>query len=446
MLEKKSFVGKINFFDFGHFYSIITAMLKILTGRLIFVRLIMLTAMAALIAIGIIAIYASGNPQHDSAPTEPHAFATSWKKQAVFAVIGLAGLIGVNMMDYRRLGPVSYWIYGGILAALAVLLLGKVVNMRPFVPVINGTCRWFRLGTAERYVQVQPSEFCKIAYILALAWYLRFRSNYRKFSGLVGPFALTLLAIVLILFEPDLGTVLLMMPILFSMLFVAGAKVKHLLLIVLMAVAVSPLLWHKMNLYQRQRISCVLLQSAAVRNKLKQSPKLAKILTGREHFSETQWQHGRGWQLRNSKLAIASGGLKGYGFAKGPYLKYNYLPERHNDFIFAIIAHQWGFWGCLVLLSLYTVIIACGVEIAYLNTDAFARLISVGIIATFAVQVLVNVSMTLGLMPITGLTLPLVSYGGSSLMVSMIAIGLLNNIGRHRPFSVAAKAFETQPR
>jgi rod shape determining protein RodA len=417
-------------------------MLKIFTGRLIFVRLTMLIAMAGLIVIGVTAIYASGNPQ---SPAEPGVFAASWKKQAVFALIGLVAFALVNLTDYRRLGPVSYWIYGGVLLGLAVLLLGKVVNLRPFVPLINGACRWFRFGTTERYVQVQPSEFCKIAYILALAWYLRFRRNYQKFSGLIGPFALTLLAMVLILFEPDLGTVLLMMPILFSMLFVAGAKVKHLLLIVLMAVAVSPLLWHKMDLYQRQRISCVLLQNAGVRNKLKESPHLAKLLTGRQHFDETQWLHGRGWQLQNSKSAIASGGLAGYGFGKGPYLKYDYLPARHNDFIFAIIAHQWGFWGALTVLALYVVIIGCGVEIAYLNTDAFARLISVGIISMFCVQVLVNVSMTLGLMPITGLTLPLVSYGGSSLVVSMIALGLLNNVGRHRPFSVAAKAFETRP-
>ncbi|MHC5060642.1 MAG: FtsW/RodA/SpoVE family cell cycle protein [Planctomycetota bacterium] len=399
--------------------------------------------MAGLIAIGIIAIYASGNPQDPSGETTPGSFSASWKKQLVFAVIGLLALVTVNTIDYRWLGPASYWIYGIVLVGLAVLLLGKVVNLRPFVPVINGTCRWFRLGTSQKFIQVQPSEFCKIAYILALAWYLRFRSNYRNFSGLIGPFALTLLAMVLILNEPDLGTVLLMMPILFSMLFVAGAKVKHLLLIVLMAVLVSPLLWYKMNLYQRQRISCVLLQSETVRDKLKQSPRLAKLLTGRENFSETQWEHEQGWQLQNSKSAIASGGLRGYGFGKGPYLRYDYLPERHNDFIFAIIAHQWGFGGCIILILLYGVIIACSVEIALLNTDAFARLISVGIISMFAVQILVNVSMTLGLMPITGLTLPLVSYGGSSLVVSMIAIGLLNNIGRYRPFSIAAKAFET---
>ena len=121
--------------------------------------------------------------------------------------------------------------------------------------------------------------------------------------------------------------------------------------------------------------------------------------------------------------------------------KYN-LPERHNDFIFAIIAHQWGFFGALVIIGLYVIIIACGAEIAWNNTDPFARLITVGIIAMLSVQVLVNICMTMGLMPITGLTLPLVSYGGSSLVVNMIAIGLLNNIGRDRPFSVASRGLE----
>lgn len=419
-------------------------MLKIFTGRLIFVRLLMLIVMAALIGIGIGAIYASGNPptRQSISTTEPGPFAVLWKKQVFFAVTGLVVFMVVNLVDYRRLGPASYWIYGAVLFGLAVLLLGKVINLRPFVPVPHGASRWFRFGTVNRYIQVQPSEFCKIAYILALAWYLRFRRNYRKFTGLVGPFALTLLAMVLILFEPDLGTVILMMPILFCMLFIAGAKVRHLLIIILLAILVSPVLWHKMNLYQRQRISCVLLQNDALRAKLQTSPTLAKILTGTEHFDETRWRHGRGWQLANSKAAVASAGLKGYGFAGGPYLKYNYLPERHNDFIFAIIAHQFGFIGCLVVLTLYAVIIACGIEIAYRNTDPFARLVSVGIIAMFAVEVIVNVSMTVGLMPITGLTLPLVSYGGSSLVVNMIAIALLNNIGRHRPFSVAAKPFE----
>ncbi|MBA7634461.1 putative peptidoglycan glycosyltransferase FtsW [subsurface metagenome] len=149
-----------------------------------------------------------------------------------------------------------------------------------------------------------------------------------------------------------------------------------------------------------------------------------------------------GYHLIRSKYAVASGGTnrgKGYGFRQGPFIKYNFLPERHNDFIFAMIAHQWGFWGCLGLLGLYVIIVVCGLEIAVNNTDPFGRLVAVGIVATFTVEVVVNVSMTLGLMPITGLTLPLVSYGGSSLLVSMVSVGLLNNVGRCRPFSVAPK-------
>ena len=415
-------------------------MLKILSGRLILIRIVMLTAMFLLIASGVITLFAAGNPLDNSAETSLAVSSTVWKRQLIYAAAGLLAMIMINLVNYRRLGSLSYWIYALILVLLAVLLLDKLIDL-PFVPIINSSRRWLRLGTQSRFLQVQPSEFCKIAYILALAWYLRFRKNYRKFFGLVGPFALTVLAMVLILLEPDLGTVFLMMPILFAMLFVAGAKVKHLLIIILLAVFVSPLLWHYMRHNQRMRISSVLLQNESIFQKAEQSPKLAKILAGSTQNLK-RWQRDEGYQLIHSKLAVASGGLKGYGFRKGPYIKYDSLPERHNDFIFAIIAHQFGLLGGLALLTLYAIIIACGIEIAWLNTDPFARLVAVGIVAMFAVEVIVNVSMTLGLMPITGLTLPLVSSGGSSLVVSMTAIGLLNNIGRSRPFTVAARSFE----
>jgi rod shape determining protein RodA len=246
---------------------------------------------------------------------------------------------------------------------------------------------------------------------------------------------------VLILLETDLGTVMLMMPVFFTMLFVAGAKVKHLLIIVLMALLVSPLLWFKIEHYQRTRISSVLLQSNWIRQKAEQHPRLGRILVGRQ-FSSKKWKNDWGYHLIRSKYAIASGGVKGYGFRKGPFVKYSFfLPKRttHNDFIFAIIAHQWGFVGCVVLLGLYVIIVACGLEIAVHNTDPFGRLLAVGIVAMFVVEVIVNVSMTVGLMPITGLTLPFVSYGGSSLLVSMASVGLLNNVGRCRPFTVARK-------
>ncbi len=402
-------------------------------------RLCLIAAVLILVGIGIATIYSVGNPAEVSPASQTGNLGNFWKKQVVFAIVAIVVFLLMNAVNYRRLGSISYWMYGLILLLLGLLLVSRYVISIPFIPAINGTHRWIRFSIGDRELPaLQPSEFCKLAYILALAWYLRYRSNYRSLSTLIGPFALTLLPMVLILLEPDLGTVLLMMPILFTMLFVAGAKVKHLLIIILMALLISPLLWHKMKTYQRRRISSVVLQNTWVREKAEEYPWLGQVLVGTK-FSEKQWKSDWGWHLIRSKYAVASGGATGYGFRRGPFVKYDFLEARHNDFIFAIIAQQWGFLGCIVLLLLYIIIIGCGLEIAVHNSDPFGKLLAVGIVAMFVVEVIINVSMTLGLMPITGLTLPLISYGGSSLLVSMASIGLLNNVGRCRPFTVAPK-------
>ncbi len=413
-------------------------MQNILKGRLILVRVILIAAMLVLIAIGIAAIYSVGHPSQPNPTENIEDLANFWKKQLIFAVIGIIVFFAVNTANYRRFGAVSYWLYAFVIALLGIVLLGKFFDI-PFVPLIKGTHRWIRFSIMGYTLpSVQPSELCKLAYIIALAWYLRYRSNYRKFNALIGPFILTLLPMVLILLEPDLGTVLLMMPVLFTMLFVAGAKGKHLLTIILLAIIVSPLFWCFMENYQKERISSVLLQYRWVSQKAEQHPAFANIL-GWKRFSSKQWTKNEGFQLIRSKYAIASGGMKGYGFRKGPFIKYDFLPSRHNDFIFAAIAHQWGFLGSITLLALYAIIVICGLEIAMHNTDPFGKLLAIGIVAMFAVEAIVNISMTLGLMPITGLTLPFISYGGSSLVVSMASVGLLNNIGRCRPFIIAKK-------
>ena len=414
-------------------------------------RAILLATAMLLVTAGIVNIYAAGNPTDLDPAVQLSVSAGLWKKQVVFAICGLFCAAAVNLFSYRWLGPISYAIYGAVLAILALLLVDKVIDI-PFVPLINGTRRWIRIGIGDRFIQLQPSEFCKLSFILALAWYLRFRKNYRRFKGLLGPFILTLVAMVLILLEPDLGTVMLMMPVLFAVLFVAGARLRHLTVIVLLALLASPLFWAYMKPYQRMRLASVFLQNEWIRKKAVANERLARLLAGsvrNVHY----WDRNQGYQITHAKRAIASGGLLGQGFRRGPYLRYDYnvredepdavrLPERQNDFIFAIIAHQFGLAGALILLGLYAVFILCGAEIAWQNTEPFGRLVAVGIVAMFAVEVVVNISMTLGLMPITGLTLPLVSYGGSSLLVSMIAVGLLNNIGRDRPFSIATSPFE----
>ncbi|NIA16992.1 MAG: FtsW/RodA/SpoVE family cell cycle protein [Planctomycetes bacterium] len=413
-------------------------MFRFLQGRLVLVRMIMLVCVLALISIGIASIYASGNPAEDTVGSFA-AFSHYWKKQAVFAGVALAAFIAINAINYRRFGPMSYWLYAGMLVVLTYILIDRYLFNVPFVPVINHSRRWIQIGSLPQF---QPSEFFKLIYIISLAWYLRYRSNYRKISALIGPFALTLLPIILILLEPDLGTVMLMMPVLFTMLFVAGAKVKHLLLIIFLAVLASPVLWYCIEDYQKMRVSAVLLQSnldgedSWLMEKAKESPRLASIL-GLDRERLRNWETGKGYHLTRSKLVVASGGLSGQGFRRGPFTKYRFLPERHNDFIFALIGHQWGFIGCVMVLGLYAIIVMCGLEIAANNTDPFGKFIAVGVIVIIAIQVLVNVAMTIGLMPITGLTLPLVSYGGSSLVVNMMMIGLLNNVGRTRPFSLA---------
>lgn len=415
------------------------AMFNLLKGRLKSIRLCLLITTLVLITIGIATIYAVGHPVEVGTAAQTSAkLVNHWKKQLFFAIVGIIGFIAANIVNYRKLGAISFSIYGVVLLLLGILLISRYIYPLPFAPEVNGVHQWIILKIAGRPLSLQPSEICKLAYILALAWYLRYRSNYRNFRALIGPFILTLLPMVLILLEPDLGTVVLMMPILLTMLFVAGAKVKHLLIIFLMVFLISPVLWYKMKPNQRARISTVLLQSDWMKQKAERNPALGKILVGRK-FNTDQWKNEWGYHLIRSKLAVASGGVTGNGFRKGLFLKYNFLPYRYNDFIFATIAHQWGFFGSASLLLLFAIIIACGLEISVNNTDPFGRLLAIGIIAMLTVEVIVNVSMTLGLMPITGLTLPFVSYGGSSLFVNIVSVGLLNNIGRRRPFSVARK-------
>jgi cell division protein FtsW (lipid II flippase) len=427
-------------------------MLGLLKGRLVPVRIVLLMATLSLVLIGIATIYAVGHPAQTQADTttSPDSPATQsaeqsgeltglWKKQLVFAGLGIAALVLVNLVNCRRLGEAGYWIYAGVLVLLAVLLISRYIVELPFAPETKGAYRWIKISIAGIDLpSIQPSEICKPAYIIALAWYLRYRSNYRKFSALLGPFVLTLLPMALILLEPDLGTVLLMLPVFFTMLFVAGAKVKHLALILFIALLISPLMWLKMQPYQRLRISSVLLQSEWLRQKAEQHPALGKLLVGGT-FSSKKWKENWGYHLIRSKYAIASGGATGYGFRRGPFLAYDFLPERHNDFIFSIIAHQWGFAGCVAVLTLYIILLACGLQIAAQTTDPFGRLLAAGIVAMFAIQLIVNMAMTLGLTPITGITLPFISYGGSSLAFSMLCVGLLNNVGRWRPFSVAPR-------
>ena len=336
-------------------------------------------------------------------------------RQIVYVITGVALMLVTVQIPYQKIGRFSFFIYGIVIFLLLLLVLDRYVDL-PFVPVRRATRRWIDLFGFS----IQPSEFMKPALILALARYLRFRHSYRTLPGLLPPFLLTIVPMVLILKQPDLGTLLMLLPVLFAMLFVAGARLKHLAAVVLLGVLSLPLFYFGgMHDYQRERIQVVFKQ----------------------YTEDDNWQRNQGFQLRQSKIALGTGGVFGEGYKQGMFVQRSLLPEEHNDFIFAMVGHQFGLVGCLLVILAYAVLVIVGLEVAMVTNDPFGRLLAIGVIVMIVMQALLNMSMNVGLAPITGMTLPFVSSGGSSLWANFIALGLLINVARRRPMLMGPPPF-----
>jgi cell division protein FtsW (lipid II flippase) len=356
-----------------------------------------------LCALGLTAIGLSGIAHGDRLGGDAGLFA----RQAVWALLSLGVMFASAAFPYRPLRWVSYPLFA------ASLLLLVLVH---FMPPRNGARSWIPLGV----LNFQPSELAKLTFMMALAHYLMFRRNYRRLPGLLIPFALTLVPVGLILREPDLGTSLVFVPVLFAMLFAAGARPRHLALIVLLGVALLPALWMAMNAEQKSRIVTLLTQQDG-------GPA----------------PPGDGYHLHQSKQVLALGGMWGSqvsGARLDDPLAYH-LPAGRTDFVFCLIGERWGLLGAGLTLLLYLVLNARGLMIAAATREPFGRLMAVGIVALLAAQTTINTGMTVGLMPITGLTLPLVSYGGSSLLATGAALGLLINIGMRPGYEIAGEPF-----
>ena len=317
-------------------------------------------------------------------------------RQLAWFGVGLFALLVVASLDYRRLvraAPLFYVL--GLAALAAVFVLGRTVS---------GARRWIVLGS----LSIQPAEFFKICFVLAAVWLLSSRWA-QPVTGAVLAAALPMIAIpfVLIIKQPDLGTALLMFPVLIVLLVAAGMRLKLLGGLGLAGVLALPLVWFAMKDYQRERILVFL-----------------------DPFRDPQ---GSAYNVIQAKIAIGSGQLVGKGFAGATQSRLAFLPERHTDFIFAVFAETWGFIGCLVLLTCYAVLLLRGFDIAASAREPVGRLLALGATALLGVQVLVNVGMVSGLMPVVGVPLPLMSYGGSSMLVSLMALGLLLSV-RMRQF------------
>jgi rod shape determining protein RodA len=363
---------------------------------------------------------------------------TNTTKQSVYFVAGLALTAIILRVGYARIAQHAYLIFAIALLLLIPPCIARLTHYTfgGLVPERRNTYRWIQLPGFG----LQPSELMKVAYMLGLAWYLRYRRNYRTFRGLLIPILMSAVPMALILTEPDLGTTLQTIPVLFVILFVAGARVRHLALVSLLGALAAPLAWSHLEPYQRSRVSLVLMQSKEMRAKIVAQPETYGWLATPRQAME--WEKDIGYQLVGSKAALGSGGVFGHGWGQGTYVEYNFLPEKHNDFVFAIIGHQWGLLGCLFVLTCYGVITVVGLNIAYATAEPFARLLSVGVVTMVATQALLNIGENTGLLPITGMTLPFVSFGGSSLLTNFMAIALLISISQHRPYLLADKPFD----
>jgi cell division protein FtsW (lipid II flippase) len=316
-------------------------------------------------------------------------------------------MLAATVPSYRKLCRWSYTFFVASLGLLAAVY---------FFPAVNGAHRWLRLGG----VSLQPSEFAKVAFILALARYLMYRENYRRLPGLLVPLALATVPVLLVLKEPDLGTASVFLPVLFGLLFVAGARHRDLLGLCLAGAMMLPALWTQMNPYQQARVRALLRQPSA-----------------EEHpTSDT-------YQLYQAKRTLALGGAWGSLAAGQPTddpAAYR-LPEAHNDFIFCVLGERFGLWGLAGVLGLYVVLVWRILVVASTTREPFGRLVAAGVATLFAVQVLINTGMTVGLLPVTGLPLPLVSHGGSGLVAHGLALGLVLNVALRPGYEVANEPF-----
>lgn len=316
-------------------------------------------------------------------------------RQCLHLGVGFAVLIAAARFPLHHLRQLTPWLYGsGIVLLVAVLLFGAVRQ---------GAQRWLDLGI----VRFQPSELMKLAVPMMLAWYLTVKPLPPRWPGLLLGVVIILVPVVLILKQPDLGTALLVAVAGAVMLFLAGMGWRLIVAVLALLAAAAPLFWQLgMREYQRQRVLTFL------------NPESDPL--------------GSGWNIIQSKIAIGSGGVYGKGWLNGTQSQLEFLPEGSTDFIFAVFAEEFGLIGVCVLLGVYLFLIARGLMIALQAADTYSRLLAGSLTMIFFVYVFVNVGMVSGLLPVVGLPLPLVSYGGTALVTIMAGFGILMNIATHR--------------
>ncbi len=329
-------------------------------------------------------------------------------KQMTRFAIAFVPMIAAALIDIRHWFRLSYWIYG------ICLLLVVLVDLRGIVGM--GAQRWIDLGI----VQLQPSEMMKIALVLALAHYFHSLSteSIGRVSLLAVPVFLIIVPVVLVLKQPDLGTAMMLLVNGTLLLYLAGVRLWIFGVGAVAAAAAAPLAWSMLRDYQKNRLYTFL------------DPDSDPL--------------GAGYHILQSKIALGSGGLFGKGYLLGTQTHLSFLPEKQTDFIFTMIAEEFGLIGGLALLAMYTAVIGYGFAIALRSRNHFGRLLGLGLAANFFLYVFINTAMVIGLIPVVGVPLPLISYGGTAMLTVMFGFGLLMNISIHRDVRIS-RLGESQP-
>lgn len=317
-------------------------------------------------------------------------------KQISWLMIGFAVMMVIAIIEYRFYSDVAYIVYlTSIFCLLAVLAYGIITS---------GAQRWVKFGS----ISFQPSEFVKISLILALAKFFHRpppREGY-SLKDLLIPFFFLGIPLLMILKQPDLGTAIILFLIFFSILLFIKVRWSSLLMLAISGLAIVPVLWRFLKEYQKKRIVTFF------------NPDLDPL--------------GAGYHIIQSKIAVGSGGILGKGFMKGTQCKLGFLPEQQTDFIFSALTEEWGLVGSLFVAGIYFALIFWGLRIAVQSKDRFGAIVAFGVVSMLFWHVFINMGMVLGIMPVVGIPLPLLSYGGSFLLSTLMGVGLLLNISMRR--------------
>jgi rod shape determining protein RodA len=359
---------------------------------------ILLVAVLALSLVGTLLVWSATQPALVHSGSDPHTYLM---KQLLNIALGIAFMAVVGFLDYRQLRLYAPIIYG-------LSCLGLIVVLTPLGSIVNGAYSWISLPGG---FQIEPSEFAKLSIILLTAMIvgeLRQGEQRPRLRAAGIAMALAAVPIILVAAEPDLGVVILMLALIIGLVALSGVRLYWLAgLAVAAALAmVAVINLHLLKSYQVGRLTAFLHPSADPR--------------------------GTGYSAAQAKIAIGSGGLTGQGLFHGQLVAGNFVPEQHTDFIFAVAGEELGFAGCVLIIALLAVVLLRALRIAARADDQFGMLVAAGVAIWFGVQSFVNIGMTMGIMPVTGLPLPFVSYGGSAMFADMIAVGALQAVYRHR--------------